>query len=138
VQQRQKEALYEDFGSFLTKDGFYHTLDAYTEDNECLVVDTSPENHVSPNEMLSWFRAIDPGPFQMGSKEYWESAMNGGDDSETGARPNHLPSLPLVPPRSPQISLFLFLLQAPLYRYRPGGGMSSMASRAPSTTSGRG
>jgi hypothetical protein len=80
VQQRQKEALYEDFGSFLTKDGFYHTLDAYTEDNECLVVDTSPENHVTPDEMMSWFKAVDPGPFKMGSKEYWESAQNGGDD----------------------------------------------------------
>src|SRR6056297_893008 len=64
----------------LTKDGFYHTLDAYTEDNECLVIDTSPENHVTPNEMMRWWKAIDPGEFQMGSKEYWESAQNGGDD----------------------------------------------------------
>jgi hypothetical protein len=76
VQQRQKEALYEDFGSFLTKDGFYQTLDAYTEDNECLVIDTSPENHVGPEEMMKWWKAIDPGPFQMGSKEYWESSMS--------------------------------------------------------------
>jgi hypothetical protein len=59
---------------------FYHTLDAYTEDNECLVVDTSPENHVTPDEMMRWWRAVDLGPFQMGSKEYWESAQNGGDD----------------------------------------------------------
>jgi hypothetical protein len=50
--------------------GFYHTLDAYTEDNECLVVDTSPENHVTPDEMMRWWRAVDPGPFQMGSREY--------------------------------------------------------------------
>jgi hypothetical protein len=70
VQQRQKEALYEDFGSFLTKDGLDHTLDAYTEDNECLIIDTSPENHVTPDEMLSWFKAVDLGLIQMGSKEY--------------------------------------------------------------------
>jgi hypothetical protein len=81
VQQRQKEALCEDyFGSFFTKDGFYHTLDTYTEDSEGLVVDTSPENHVTPDEMMRWWKAVDPGPFPMGSKEYWESAQNGGGD----------------------------------------------------------
>jgi hypothetical protein len=35
---------------------------------------------VTPDEMMSWWKAVDPGPFQMGSKEYWESAQNGGDD----------------------------------------------------------
>ncbi len=30
--------------------------------------------------MMRWWKAIDPGEFQMGSKEYWESAQNGGDD----------------------------------------------------------
>ena len=74
VQQRQKEAMYEDFCSFLTKDAFYQILDAYTEDNEVLVVDTCPEHRVDPVEMLSWWKAVDPGNFKMGSKEYWERA----------------------------------------------------------------
>lgn len=76
VQQRQKEALWEDFGDFLTKDAFYQMLDAYTEDNEVLVVDTCPEHKVDPVEMIYWWKAVDPGPFKVGSKEYWQSAMN--------------------------------------------------------------
>jgi hypothetical protein len=35
---------------------------------------------VTPDEMMAWFKAIDPGKFKMGSKEYWESAMNGGGE----------------------------------------------------------
>ena len=76
IQQRQREALWEDFGDFLTKDAFAQILDAYTEDNEVLVIDTCPEHMVDPLEMLYWWKAQDPGEFQMGSKEYWQSAMN--------------------------------------------------------------
>ena len=76
IQQRQREALWEDFGDFLTKDAFNRIIDAYTEDNEVLVVNTCPENHVDPMEMLRWWKAQEIEPFRMGSKEYWESAMN--------------------------------------------------------------
>ena len=75
IQQRQREALWEDFGDFLTKDAFSQILDAYTEDNETLVIDTCPEHSVDPLEMIHWWKAEDPGEFHMGSKEYWESAM---------------------------------------------------------------
>ena len=70
-----REALWEDFGDFLTKDAFSQILDAYTEDNETLVIDTCPEHTVDPLEMIHWWKAEDPGEFHMGSKEYWESAM---------------------------------------------------------------
>ena len=73
MQGRQREALWEDFGDFMTKDGFFTLLDAYTEDNEVVVFDTS-ENTSDPLQMLKWWKACDPGEFQMGSKEYWESA----------------------------------------------------------------
>ena len=76
LQGRQREALWEDFCDFLTKDAFSRLLDAYTEDNEILICNTCPETHVDPLEMLSWWKAQEIGPFQMGSKEYWESAMN--------------------------------------------------------------
>lgn len=76
IQQRQREALWEDFGDFLTKDAFAQILDAYTEDNEVLVIDTCPEHTVDPLEMLYWWKACDPGEYKMGSKEYWQSAMN--------------------------------------------------------------
>jgi hypothetical protein len=75
IQQRQREALWEDFGDFLTKDAFSQILDAYTEDNEVLVIDTCPERHVDPLEMLYWWKASDPGKFKVGSQEYWESSM---------------------------------------------------------------
>ena len=45
--------LWEDFGSFLTKDAFAHILNANTEDNECLIVNTCPETEVDPISMLS-------------------------------------------------------------------------------------
>lgn len=76
VQQRQREALWEDYTDFLTKEAFYQMLDSYTEDNEVLVVDTCPEHKVDPLEMIYWWKAVDPGPFKMGNKEYWQSAMN--------------------------------------------------------------
>ena len=74
LQGRQREALWEDFGDFLTKDAFGQIIDAYTEDNEMLVFDTCPEKRVDPLELMSWWKAIDPGEFKMGSKEYWKSA----------------------------------------------------------------
>lgn len=76
IQGRQREALWEDFGDFLTKDAFNRVVDAYTEDNEILVINTCPETHIDPLEMMSWWKAQEIQPFQMGSKEYWESAMN--------------------------------------------------------------
>lgn len=75
MQNRQREALWEDFGDFLTKDGFAQILDAYTEDNETLVIDTCPEHTVDPLDTMFWWKACDPGAFKMGSKEYWQSAM---------------------------------------------------------------
>lgn len=77
IQQGQLEALWEDFGSFLTKDAFAQIINAYTEDNEVMVVNTCPECEVDPLSMLGWWKAIDPGPFSMGSVEYWRQAQLG-------------------------------------------------------------
>ena len=77
LQQRQLEAPWEDFGSFLTKDAFAQIINAYTEDNEVLTVNTCPDTEVDPLSMLGWWKAIDPGPFKMGSEEFWRSAELG-------------------------------------------------------------
>lgn len=77
LQQRQLEALWEDFGSFLTKDAFAQIINAFTEDNEVLVVNTCPDTEVDPMSMLAWWKAIDPGEFYMGSEEYWRTGMVG-------------------------------------------------------------
>lgn len=80
IQQKQLESLWEDFGSFVTKTAFALILEETTEDNECLVVNTCPECVVEPISMMKWWKAVDPGPFKMGSKEYWQSALfNPGD-----------------------------------------------------------
>jgi len=79
LQQRQLEALWEDFGSFLTKDAFAQIINAYTEDNEVLVVNTCPEQEVDPLSMLGWWKAEDPGPFHMGGPEFWRAAILGND-----------------------------------------------------------
>lgn len=77
IQQKQRESLWEDFGDFLTKDAFAQILDAYTEDNEVLVIDTCPEHTMDPLEMLYWWKACDPGEFKMGSDEFWQSSQTG-------------------------------------------------------------
>lgn len=87
LQQRQLEALWEDFGSFLTKDAFAQILNTYTEDNEVLIVNTCPDTEVDPISMLSWWKAVDPGEFKMGSAEYWRSAELGNQQIPPTAGP---------------------------------------------------
>lgn len=86
IQGRQREALYEDFGDVFTKEGFYTLLDAHTDDNEVLIVDTSDPT-LDPEEMYLWWKASDPGPFRMGSAEYWQSQHR--DNSAPPARFNY-------------------------------------------------
>jgi len=93
IQQRQLEALWEDFGSFLTKDAFAHILNAYTEDNECLVINTCPDHEVDPVDMMTWWKAVDPGSFAMGSVEYWQNAMRGMDVAKAGSMPQDVGKL---------------------------------------------
>lgn len=74
-QARQREALWEDFADFLTRDAFSQILNHYTEDNEVLIVSTCPEEGSDPLSMLKWWKAVDPGEFKMGNADYWRSAM---------------------------------------------------------------
>ncbi|KAL3893469.1 MAG: hypothetical protein SGPRY_014212, partial [Prymnesium sp.] len=63
------------YADSLTKEGFAYILDAYTEDNEALVIDPHP-NFINAIDALSWWKAVDPGEFKVGANdEYWESAM---------------------------------------------------------------
>ena len=76
IQEAQLESLYFDFANFLTKDAWHQLVKDTTQDNEVLVIDTC-SNLPEPLQTLFWWKAIDPGPFLMGTKEYWESAMQG-------------------------------------------------------------
>ena len=75
-QEGQREALWRDFADFMTKEGFYTLMDAYTEDNEILTIDNS-EPTAKPWEIMHWFKASDPGAFKLGNKEYWKSVISG-------------------------------------------------------------
>jgi hypothetical protein len=74
-QEGQREALWRDFADFMTREGFYTLMDAYTEDNEILIVDTSNPT-AKPWEILHWFKADDPGDFKLGNKEYWDGVVS--------------------------------------------------------------
>ena len=69
LQGRQRDAMWEDYGDFITKDAWTTVIDEYTEDNECIVVDTS-NNTSKAEDMIMWYKATDPGPFKFGSKEF--------------------------------------------------------------------
>lgn len=104
MQGRQRECLWEDFGDFMTKDGWFTLMDAYTEDNELIVFDTS-DNTSEPLDMLKWWKAEDPGKFHIGSKEYWDSAEQDLliPPEDGGGNPtHHLESdiLKMLPPRA--------------------------------------
>lgn len=81
MQHRSREALWENYGDFLTRDGFNSILDAYTQNNEALVVNTCPDNDTTQIDMLTWWKAVDPGPFKFGSKEFWQDATYGPKDT---------------------------------------------------------
>lgn len=102
LQQRQLEALWEDFGSFLTKDAFAQIINAYTEDNETLVVNTCPDTEVDPLSMLGWWKAVDPGEFRMGSEEYWRTAEMGQHKIPPRANPSSAGDLMNVKDVMPQ------------------------------------
>lgn len=70
---KQREALYEEWAEVMPKDAFLATLDFYAQDNRCLVADTAVEN-ATVMDSLYHFKAIDPGPFHLGSREYWDEA----------------------------------------------------------------
>jgi len=79
IQERQLESLYDDFANFLTRDAWHQIVKDNTQDNEVLVIDTCNDIDKEPLQMLHWWKAIDPGPFLMGTKAYWESAMQNRD-----------------------------------------------------------
>ena len=89
IQSRQREALWEDFADYLTKDAFSRMIEAYTEDNEALVINTTPHLEVTPTELMKWWKALIPPElpaFKLGSKAYWEASMRDnagiGDDQQ--------------------------------------------------------
>ena len=88
-QESQREALWRDFADFMTREGFYTLMDAYTEDNEILVVDTS-EPTAKVWEILHWFKAMDPGAFKLGNAAYWDDGGGSKIPATDSMRPLYI------------------------------------------------
>eukprot|EP00741_Cyanophora_paradoxa_P024984 tig00000319_g24116.t1 len=67
----QREALAKEWGDIISQRAFYYLLDKYTQDNHCLIIDSS-NNSTNPLDVLYVYKAEEPPPFRIGSKEYWE------------------------------------------------------------------
>ena len=81
IQKRQLDSLWEDYAGFLTKDAWQQLVEANTYDNEVLVIDTCADVNTHYLDMLYWFKAIDPGPFLVGSPEYWAAAQSSSNEA---------------------------------------------------------
>jgi len=97
--EHQLDSLYKDFGNFLTRAGFNSTMEEHTRDNEILVFDYSKESQ-DPHIVLNWFKAVDPGPFLLGSKEFWERARS----ARARAQGALMPELPQMDPATELIT----------------------------------
>ena len=78
-QAMQREALAKEWGDIISQRAFYYLLDKYTQDNHCLVIDSS-NNSTNPLEVLYVYKADEPPPFRIGSKEYWEGETVNGEN----------------------------------------------------------
>tara|TARA_B100000795_G_scaffold261632_1_gene238601 strand:- start:1279 stop:2145 length:867 start_codon:yes stop_codon:yes gene_type:complete len=79
IQKRQLESLYEDYAGFLTKDAWGQMVNEQTRDNHVMIVNTAQDDDRDPIDTLAWWKAVDPGPFVMGSEAYWDSAKVADD-----------------------------------------------------------
>eukprot|EP00741_Cyanophora_paradoxa_P024290 tig00021762_g23457.t1 len=75
-QAMQREALAKEWGDIISQRAFYYLLE-YTQDNHCLIIDSS-NNSTNPLDVLYVYKAEEPPPFRIGSKEYWEGETVNG------------------------------------------------------------
>eukprot|EP00741_Cyanophora_paradoxa_P016746 tig00020936_g16174.t1 len=78
-QAMQREALAKEWGDIISQRAFYYLLDKYTQDNHCLIIDSS-NNSTNPLDVLYVYKAEEPPPFRIGSKEYWEGETVNGEN----------------------------------------------------------
>ena len=81
IQKRQLESLWEDFAGFITRDAWQQIVEDNTYDNEVLVIDTCAAANTAYLDMLYWFKAVDPGPFLVGSPEYWAAGQSSSQEA---------------------------------------------------------
>lgn len=94
-QAMQREALAKEWGDIIAQNAFFYLLDKYTQDNHCLVIDSS-KNSNNPLEVIYVYKAEEPPPFRLGSKEYWEGMTVNGENMENPDMENGQEKLSLV------------------------------------------
>jgi hypothetical protein len=84
---RNRRIIYENYcGMLPTFEAFCNVLDQTTQDYECLVVHNSTRSN-DITDQIYYYRASDPPPFQIGSRELWNVNnanldREGSDDDE--------------------------------------------------------
>eukprot|EP00741_Cyanophora_paradoxa_P016634 tig00020939_g16063.t1 len=76
-QAMQREALAKEWGTSYPQRAFYYLLDKYTQDNHCLIIDSS-NNSTNPLDVLTSTRPRSRPRSAIGSKEYWEGETVNG------------------------------------------------------------
>ena len=82
-----RKRIYDNFaGIFPTFEAFCTTLDACTQNYECIVIDNTSKS-TNLNDVVFWYKAEEhPDNFEICSKEYWqlsrEIESSKGDDDD--------------------------------------------------------
>jgi hypothetical protein len=78
----QIDGLFEAHGNFLDRKQFHKLLLQYTQDNHCVIFNSSCKSH-NFYDYVFVYKAKDPGDFILGCKEFWECGSGlSGEETE--------------------------------------------------------
>lgn len=70
---KNRKKIYDDYGGmFPTFNHFSRTLDACSENHECLVLKTAGGTSNNISDQVFWYKAEQPPPFKLGDKKIWD------------------------------------------------------------------
>jgi len=87
ISEPQSHSLWEDYGFPLEWKQWKKMIAMYTNNNRFIIINNTVKNN-RVEERFFTFRAIDPGPFILGCREYWEGGQ-GKNPSNRGKHGNH-------------------------------------------------
>lgn len=85
----QIEALFDAHGNFLDRKQFHKIILQYTQKNYCVILNASCKSH-NFYDYVKVYKAVDPGDYILGCKEYWDAGSGlGGDEAAIIDAMNH-------------------------------------------------
>lgn len=76
-----RKRLYESYSVFPTQQSFNQVLDMTTGDYKCLIINNAGSS-TNLQDIVFWYKAIDPGAFHFGDKQFWADNESSDDDSD--------------------------------------------------------